>query len=275
MSNTIETRALAQEMLSGYTAGTVVPVPPSVRHQDFDLNEAYAVEAEFSRLRKESGRQTAGLKVGYANKGMWRLLKLETLVWAHMYDDTVHYASENTARLALPYIRSPKIEPEIVFRLKQPIPTAGHDAATVLENVDWLAIGFEIIDCAYPDWHFSPADFVAAFGLHLGLVVGQPLRVESGMIPALVSGLGSFKARVAKDGQLIEEGSGRNSLRSPALCLSELAGAVLRQPPPMTLSGGQLISTGTLTTGHSITRGETWMVEVEGLPLTNLNLVLT
>jgi hypothetical protein len=35
---------------------------------------------------------------GYANKAMWRALKLDTLVWAHMYDDTVRYATERRPR---------------------------------------------------------------------------------------------------------------------------------------------------------------------------------
>jgi 2-keto-4-pentenoate hydratase len=147
-----------------------------------------------------------------------------------MYDDTVHQAGTGIAELALPYYRSPRIEPEIVFELKEPLASGGLDAATVLRSVDWLAIGFEVIDCPYREWQFKPADFVAAFGLHRALVVGQRLQVEPEMVPALVSGLGSFKVRVSKDGQFIEKGFGRNALRSPALGLAELAGAVLGQP---------------------------------------------
>jgi hypothetical protein len=33
-----------------------------------------------------------------------------------------------------------------------------------------------------------------------------------------------------KNGELVEEGSGKNSLRSPALCLAELAAAIAKQP---------------------------------------------
>ena len=86
----IDTIALAKEFLSAYTTGAPVAVPPSARFETFDLNSAYAVEAEFARLRSQSGRQVVGRKVGYASKAVWRVLKLETLVWAHMYDDTVH-----------------------------------------------------------------------------------------------------------------------------------------------------------------------------------------
>jgi 2-oxo-3-hexenedioate decarboxylase len=273
MSNT-DIRALAQEMLDAYTTGATIPVPPSARQEEFDLNSAYAVEAEFSRLRRHHGRRTAGLKVGYANKAMWRVLKLETLVWAHIYDDTVHYASGNSAEFQLPYDRSSKIEPEIVFKLKEPVTSAGLDAAAILQHVDWLAIGFEIIDCPYPDWQFKPTDFVAAYGLHLALVVGPPLPVESEVLSTLANGLATFKLRTSKDGVFVEEGSGKNSLRNPALCLGELAGAVARRSGAEPLSTGELVSTGTLTAGHPITRGETWHVDVEGLPVSNLTLRL-
>jgi len=270
----IDTAAMAQELLRAHTTGEVLPDTPSSRFADFDLNAAYAVEAALVRLRKQTGRRTVGLKVGYANKAIWRALKLDTLVWAHMYDDTVHYAEGSSAGLALPLFRSPRIEPEIVFRLKEPVATPGLDAAAVLANVDWLAIGFEIIDCPFPGWQIKPADFVAAFGLHLALVAGRPLKVATGLIPELVSGLASFRVRVLKDGQLVEEGAGKNSLRSPALCLAELAGAVLRQPGATPLAAGDLVSSGTLTSGHPVGRGETWQVEVDGLPLEGLSLTL-
>jgi len=260
----IDTHALAQEMLAAFETGAVVSTLPSAQ-AEFDTNAAYAVEAEFMRLRQAKGRSTTGLKVGYANKAMWRILKLDTLVWGHMYDDTVHYANQDSAEYALPYMRSPKIEPEIVFKLKQPITAGGLDATAVLERVEWLAIGFEAIDCPYPDWQFKPADFVAAFGLHIGLVIGQPVPVDTPSIPALVEDLGRFKLKVSKDGEFVEEGAGKNSLRSPAACLAELGGALLRQPGAVPLAAGDLISSGTLTAGHAVARGEQWSVEVEGL----------
>jgi 2-oxo-3-hexenedioate decarboxylase len=269
----LETHALAREMLSAYETGAVV-APPSARDSAFDLNAAYAVEAEYAALRRRDGHRTAGLKVGYANKAVWRVLKLDTLVWAHMYDDTVHHAGHGRAEITLPYDRSTKVEPEVVFHLDHPIP-AGADAAAALQHVDWLAIGFELIDCPYPDWQFKPADFVAGFGLHLALVVGQPLAVGQDAIPGLVDRLASFRVRISKNGELVEEGGGRNSLRSPALCLAELAAALSRRPGASPLGAGDLISTGTLTAGHPVARGETWDVEVDGLPLSSLSLRLS
>jgi 2-oxo-3-hexenedioate decarboxylase len=270
-----EVAALARELTEAYATGRTLPSPPSSREGGLDLATAYAVEAELARRRRESGRATVGLKVGYANKAVWRALKLNTLVWAHMYDDTVRYAEGNTASLSLGGMFSPKIEPEIVFSLKRPLGPEPLLPAAVLDAVEWLALGFEIIDCVFADWKFQPADFVAAFGLHAGLVVGAPLRVEPANIPALIEALPGFTVALFADGQLVAEGSGKNSLRSPALCLGELATAIAKQPGAEPLAGGALVSSGTLTESQPIAPGMTWTAAVNGLELPALTLRTT
>ena len=258
--------------MSAYARAQIIAMPPSARGTGFDLASAYAVEAELTRLRRASGRTSVGWKVGYANKAVWRVFKLDTLVWAHMYDDTVRFAETNDASLSVGHMCSPKIEPEIVFKLKQPLSGGVTDPAVVLQSVEWLALGFEIIDCVFADWKFQPSDFVAAFGLHAALVVGQPLRVESSQIANLVDQLSQFKVNLLKDGQLVEQGSGRNSLRSPALCLGELASAIARRSDVEPLATGDLVSSGTLTESRPIAPDETWTAAIEGLELPTLTL---
>ena len=269
-----DTETLALELMSAYQTGKMVSIPPSARH-GFDLNTAYAVELMLKRIRETEGHRAVGRKVGYANKAMWRALKLETLVWAHMYDDTVHYSENNSAALSVAHPRSLKIEPEIVFGLKQAFTGQGLDAAAALARTDWLAMGFEIIDCPFPEWNFQPGDLVASFGLHAALVIGEKMRIRPELIPKLVEELPRFKVRMSKDGQFVEEGSGKNALKSPALCLAELAAAIERRFPSEPLSAGEIVSSGTLTGGHQTDTGDLWTVEVEGLPLPSLTLRLT
>ena len=271
----VDVRAIAQELLLAHANGQILPVLPSSRDSEFDLSAAYAVEAELVRLRRASGRTTVGRKVGFANKALWRVLRLETLVWAHMYDDTVQYADQNIASLSLKHTFRPKIEPEIVFKMKRPANPAELDPTALLEAVEWLALGFEIIDCVFTAEKFQPADFVADFGFHSALVVGEPRRIEPQMIPTLVDQLARFKVRLLKDGQLVEEGSGRNALRSPAACLSELVSAISRHPSAAPLEAGELVSSGTLTDSQRIAPGETWMAIVDGLDLPDLTLHAT
>ena len=90
---------IAAELIDAYAHHRLLP-PPSAREGGLDLATAYAVEAEVVRRRIAEGHRPVGLKVGFANTAAWRILKLDTVVWAHMYDDTVAYATDrNRAEL--------------------------------------------------------------------------------------------------------------------------------------------------------------------------------
>lgn len=268
-----ESESLARELLSASESGKMVDPPPSTR-PGFDLDTAYQVEGILKHWREAAGHKSVGRKVGYANKAMWRVLKLETLVWGHMYADTVHQTEGNSGALALAHSRSLKVEPEIVFGLKQRVTGDPSDAAAALAACDWLAIGFEIIDCPYLDWKFQPSDFVASFGLHAALVIGERVQVRPELIPQLAEQLPRFKVKMFKAAEFVEEGSGRNSLKSPALCLAELGAAIARRFPVEPLSAGEIVSSGTLTAGPLTGPGDQWKVEVEGLALPPLTLRL-
>jgi 2-oxo-3-hexenedioate decarboxylase len=260
--------ALARELTAAYSSRQLVSIRPSAREPGLDLPTAYAVEAELVKLRGVSGHHPVGRKIGFANKAVWRALKLDTVLWAHIYDDTVRPVDEREATLAIGRMYAPKIEPEIVFKLRTPLEAAGCDPATVLGAVEWLALGFEIIDCVFADWKFQPADFVASFGLHVALLVGPPLRVEAAAIPRLVDELSRFTVKLLRDGTVVEEGSGSNCLRSPAASVGELATALLRQPAATSLAAGELVSSGTLTESRRILEGEVWTAVVDGLDVT-------
>jgi 2-oxo-3-hexenedioate decarboxylase len=194
---------------------------------------------------------------------MWRILKLETVVWAHMFEDTVLHADQGVTELTISHLRAPKIEPEIVMKIR--------DAEQGLAGVEWIALGFEIVDCPYPDWKFTPVDFVAAWGLHAGLVVGQKRPVAD--IETTTHQLADFKLALFRNNVLVEEGAGKNCLRSPALCLEELTRAAAVRGD--SLQAGEIISTGSLTNAQPIAAGEEWRAELNGLPLASLRVQFT
>lgn len=264
-------RALAHELAAAYATRTLVP-PPASREGGLDLATAYAVEHELMHLRQAEGHRTVGVKVGFANKAMWRALKLDTLVWAHMYDDTVRFATDAAATLDIGKMVQPKIEPEIVFKLRSAIPQDA-DAAGALACVEWLTIGFEIIDAVYPEWKFTPVDFVASYGLHAALIVGSPLHLSAADIPTLIDQLASFTVTLQKRGTAVAQGSGKNSLKSPALCLAELASATRNAGTP--LSAGEVISSGTLTEAQLLSPGDDYTAVVDGLAVGPLTLQIT
>jgi 2-oxo-3-hexenedioate decarboxylase len=265
----IDPAAIALEIITAHANREPMPVLPSAR--GLDLPTAYAVEAELARRKVADGRRVVGVKAGYANKAVWRALKLETLAWASMYDDTVTFAFDSRATLPIGRMIAPKIEPEIVVRLASPLPAGLTGPAEVLRHVEWLALGFEIIDCPYADWTFQPADFVAAYGLHAGLVVGEPYRPAADTLDTLAEQLAAFKVTLSKNDAVAAEGGGKNVLRSPALCLAELASARARAGVAP-LVAGDLISTGTMTESQPMATAERWTARLDGLPLRALTL---
>jgi 2-keto-4-pentenoate hydratase len=268
----VDTTAVAQELIHTYSTGDLLSEPLSSR-EGFDLATAYAVESELSRRRRAGGHTIVGRKVAFANPAVWGKLKLETVAWASMYDDTVQPAKAGD-RTVVPFTYAPKLEPEIVFKLKAPVDGDPTDPAAVLNAVEWLSLGYEIIDCPFADWQFQPPDLVAAYGFHAGLVLGTPTAVTSANITALADQLAQFTLKLFRNDAVVEEGGGRNVLRSPALCLGELAAAIRRSPWAQPLMPGELVSTGSLTTPPLIAPGETWRAEPEGLDVAPLVMKL-
>jgi 2-oxo-3-hexenedioate decarboxylase len=98
--------------------------------------------------------------------------------------------------------------------------------------------------------------------------------VTAADIPALVDQLASFSVQLSRDGTAVEEGFGRNSLKSPALCVAELAAAIAARPGAEPLRPGEMISTGTLTAAQPVATGECWSVQSNGLELPAISLTL-
>ena len=268
----IDPLAVAQELIDAYEAGDLLPETLSSR-EGFDLPTAYAVEAELARQRTSSGHTVVGRKVAFGNHAVLEKLKLQTVAWASMYDDTVHQANAEDAT-PVPFTYAPKLEPEIVFKLKSAVTGDPADPIAILKSVEWLSLGYEIVDCPFPEWRFQPQDLVAAFGFHAGLVLGAPTTVTTGNLASLAAQLAEFKLKLFKNDNFVEEGGGKSVFRSPALCLGELAAALSRTPSAEPLRAGELVSTGSLTTPMLIAPGETWRAEPEGLDVAPLVMKL-
>lgn len=70
----------------------------------------------------------------------------------------------------------PKIEPEVVFHFHK-APPRGSDPASILECIDGVTHGFEIVQSHFPGWRFQAADTIADRALHGTLLVGEPQPV--------------------------------------------------------------------------------------------------
>jgi 2-oxo-3-hexenedioate decarboxylase len=264
---------LATELLRARDAVQLATLPSQLGAA-LDLDSAYQVGRVLHERLVERGFRSVGRKIGFTNRALWEQFKVSQPIWAPMYTQTVHFAQEGYARLTLDGMVAPRLEPEVVLKLRHPIPSAESSAEELAPCVEWAAIGFEIVDTHYPDWRLTAAEAVADFGLHAALVVGTPWYVDSENLQHVATILPKLKVTLRGGKDFVAEGEGCNALGSPLLALGFLARVLAAQPWAPALLPGEVITTGTITPLPYLRGGESYRVEVTGAPLAPLQLEL-
>ncbi len=260
---------LARRLMDAYDhASTLDPITAS--DPSFDVPAAYAVLGEIHARRVANGWRPVGRKIGFTNKTIWSRYGVDRAMWAYVYAETLHRVPSVRGSITLSGFVQPRIEPEVVFGLRGPV-SAGANARTVLDAVEWIAPGFEIVQSHFPDWKFRAADCTAAFGLHAAVVVGSAVLLGPQERDRLTNTLAEFELVLHRDHEIVERGYGRNVLGSPALALGHLAD-VLAGQQAVPLRAGEIVTTGTLTDAWPITPGTRWRSDYGALGVPGLEL---
>ena len=243
----------------------------SASDPSFDVSCAYEVLAAIVARRKAQGWQPVGRKIGFTNRTIWSRYGVDRPMWAPTWVHSVHFAAEGRASLPLAGFVQPRIEPEVVFKLAA-APPAGADAMALLDTVEWIAAGFEIVQSHFPDWKFTAADCTAAFGLHGALVVGEPLAIGAANRKWIAESLQTFELKLSRDGREVDHGTGGNVLGSPLNALAHLTHLLATQRQFAPLDAGEVITTGTLTDAWPVRSDETWDSDYGSLGVKGLTL---
>jgi len=247
--------------------------PFTTRLADFDLSAAYEVANLIHRERLAEGSRPLGRKIGFTNPAMWSTFGVREPIWAYLYDTTLIRSIDTHLTCRLGRFVEPKVEPEIVFGLRAALrPGAG--LVDVLNAIDWVAPGFEIVQSHFPGWRFRAPDTVADSGLHGTLLVGPPQPLTRlGADP--VGTLESFTLTLSCDGRVIETAKGSNVLGNPLSAVAHLLSVLAKQPDHAPLQAGEMVTTGTVTIAQSVRAGETWRSDVHGLALPSLTVAFS
>lgn len=244
------------------------------------LSDGYEVAKRIVDIRIAQGEQPIGRKIGFTNRKVWSkfsaLGPIEAPIWGMMYDSTVRHASDNRAVQSLSGAVQPRLEPEIVFKLAR-APARNATLVELAGCIEWMAHGFEIVVCPFPDWRFEPADAVAAFGLHGSLIVGEPHMLSSASRRNLAEVLTNASVSLSSDAGgagfvLRGAGFGADVLDSPVHALMHLHRLLQSQPQFAPLAAGEIITTGTWTEAYPIAAGETWTTAFSGVSLPGLTV---
>jgi 2-oxo-3-hexenedioate decarboxylase len=143
--------------------------------------------------------------------------------------------------------------------------------AALLDCIEWVTLGYEIVQSIFPGWKFAAADTVAANGVHGALLIG-PRHVIARRKTQWQRELANFGVELFCNGKLSQRGGGALVLDSPLLALRHLVELLANDSHNPPLHAGDLISTGTLTLAMPVSAGETWTTKVAGIPLEEISL---
>lgn len=244
--------------------------PFTTAHPTFDLSAAYDVARRLHDRRTNEGARVAGRKIGFTNPDMWTLFGVTEPVWGYVYDHTLTECPEAETRFDLGKLCQPRIEPEIVLHFRE-APQACASESEILRCIDWIAHGIEIVQSHFPDWKFKAADTVADNALHGALIIGPHIAVDK-LGDNLPSALESFSLELSCDGEVREQGHGRNVLGSPLTAVAHLLKLLHSQGDVVPIRAGEVITTGTITKAYPIKPGERWSTKLEGIALSGFEL---
>jgi 2-oxo-3-hexenedioate decarboxylase len=141
----------------------------------------------------------------------------------------------------------------------------------LLESIDWVAHGFEIVQSIFPGWKFSAPDTVAAFGLHGALLIG-PRHSIAAHAEDWSRTLSTFEIHLKRNGTVVDHGRATNVLGGPVSALRYLIDILARDQINPPLAAGEIVTTGTLTRALPASGGETWTTELTGVALDGISV---
>lgn len=267
---------IARELVSTLKSNSQIP-SITERYPSFDLRAANRVTALTRDLRVAGGENPVGRKIGLTNFAVWEKYGIDAPIWSYVYDSTVQETgpdvNENAVMLSLAGLSSPRIEPEIVFKLAE-TPEQGMRIEDLIKCIEWVAQGFELVRSFYQSSDISTADRVAAFASHAALVVAPPVKMTGFDAAEIQHLLANFKLDLMRDGRVLEQGRGADVLGTPLEALRRINNALHRDGAD-TLKKGEVITTGTITTAVSVKANETWSTKLEGLTLPGIKIEFT
>jgi 2-oxo-3-hexenedioate decarboxylase len=268
MTEQTDVEAIAKEVVASLSNHSQIPTFSS-RPGGFTIAQAYRVTPLLRAAFEASGERITGRKIGFTNRQMWKAFGVESPIWGYATSRTTRELAD-TQVISLNNFSEPRIEPEIMFGLAAaPAPTMSDGA--LVDCVEWVALGYEIVQSIFPNWKFAAADTVAANGVHGALLIGKrhaiaPRKAE------WQRELATFEVELYCNSKLVQRGGGSLVLGSPLVALRhliELLANDLHNPP---LRAGEIISTGTLTLAMPINPGECWTATALGIPLEEVTI---
>jgi 2-oxo-hept-3-ene-1,7-dioate hydratase len=146
----------------------------SLRHPRMTIDDGYAIQRAWLKIRLAEGRVVKGRKIGLTSRAMQQASQIDEPDFAPLLDDMFF------APGAIPFDRfiAPRVEVELAFVLSRPLRGPGVTLPDVLAATDHVTPAIEIIDARIEQFDRETKaprkvfDTIADFAANAGIVVG-------------------------------------------------------------------------------------------------------
>ena len=229
--------------------------PLTDRHEDLDLEAAYAISRHLLERRLADGETVIGKKIGVTSRAVQTMLNVHQPDFGFLTDAMVFSSGDELPIGAL--LIQPRAEGEIAFMLKRELMGPGVTSADVAAATEGVMPCFEIVDSRIADWKIRIQDTVAdnaSCGLFvLGDALVPPDRVDlttCGMV-------------LEKNGEIVATGAGAAALNSPLNAVAWLANTL--GAFGIGLSAGEVILSGSLAALIPVLPGDSMSMRIGGI----------
>ncbi|TCT02041.1 2-oxo-hept-4-ene-1,7-dioate hydratase [Aquabacter spiritensis] len=115
----------------------------SLKHPGATMDDAYAIQAEWVRMKREAGRRVIGWKIGLTSKAMQSALNIATPDSGVLLDDM---AFDDGATVLPDRFIQPRIEAELAFMMKDTLKGPGVTLYDVIDATAYVTPALEILD---------------------------------------------------------------------------------------------------------------------------------
>jgi 2-keto-4-pentenoate hydratase len=155
--------------------------PLRINRRALDAAQAYAVQAEIIARAQARGAGTAiGYKVGLTSRAMQQFCGVSAPIVGRVLRQRVRH---NGSTLPVNQFHRLGLESELVLRIGRRVPVLPEnaDCASLIECIDAIAAGFEIVEDRDADYKRLDAfSIIAENSWNMGMVLGTPVAVEAG-----------------------------------------------------------------------------------------------
>ena len=203
---------------------------------DLDQATAYRVQDETLRRRLSRGERLTGIKLGLTSRAKQQRMGISSPLTAWLTDAMVLPAGAPVPQHALIH---PRVEPEIVFLMRDRLAGPGITAPQALEAVGSVYGGAEVIDSRYRDFRFTLPDVIAD-NASTGAYVTGPVAVDARSIDLAMEAV-----LVEVNGQVVDSATGAAVQGHPAEALALAANSLGERG--LAIEPGWVVLTGGLT----------------------------